>query len=268
MIQLDLVELADLTTPEALAREIHRQNPAMQLPVPVEEIARAAGINELQSIGANGFEGALVTNAEKSEGIILYNDAVAIPRQRFTKGHELGHFLLPWHRQSKFQCTSADLAKGDGRGDWEVEANQFSAELLMPLNRFRARMKALGSPDLEHGLVLEEEFGTSFEATVRRYISLSDFPCAVVFSKNNQVRYYLKSPEFPFYVAAKPGASLPSKSPSRADGGSLDDWDELDASWWLSARGDQRLPETVLEQTYRQDNGYKVTLLFCELEEE
>jgi len=92
------MELDGKATPEAIAAEIFRQNPDASLPVRIEEIASAAGILGIQPLTTDGFEGMLISNPEKSEGTIFVNKNRPPRRQRFTVGHEIGHFLLPWHQ--------------------------------------------------------------------------------------------------------------------------------------------------------------------------
>jgi Zn-dependent peptidase ImmA (M78 family) len=53
-----------------------------------------------------------------------------IHRQRFTLAHELGHFCLN-HKERKF--TEYVVTPGKERSILETEANEFSAELLIPL---------------------------------------------------------------------------------------------------------------------------------------
>src|SRR5437762_2255176 len=89
MVQLDLIELADLVRPEQLVAEILRQNPQLPVPVPLEELARLAGITKIEAFASEGFEGALLANATKSEGAIFYSARGPRSRQRFTVGHEL-----------------------------------------------------------------------------------------------------------------------------------------------------------------------------------
>ena len=69
MVQLDLIELADLVRPEQLVAEVLRQNPQLPVPVPLEELAQLAGITKIEAFASEGFEGALITNATKSEGL-------------------------------------------------------------------------------------------------------------------------------------------------------------------------------------------------------
>ncbi len=262
MLQLDLVELADLVRPEQLVDAIVAQNPQLPVPVPLEELAALAGITQIAPLTTAGFEGALMANAEKSSGAIFFNGRSPRPRQRFTVGHELGHFLLPWHRKSSFQCTAEDMTSR-ANVEWEIQANQFSAELLIPKSLLMPRLRVLKEPDLEHVTDLASEFETSIEMTARRYAELHEYPCAVVFSKDNQVRYTARSEYFEHPLCVWKGDKLPSKSPSRDAVGNVDDWDELDAYWWLKdSQGD--LPDKVYEQTLRQAEGYKITLVTYE----
>lgn len=261
MVQLDLIELADLVRPEQLVAEILRQNPQLPVPVPLEELARLAGIAKIEAFNSEGFEGALLTNATKSEGAIFYNGRGSRARQRFTIGHELGHFLLPWHRQSTFRCTAEDISSRANK-DWEVQANQFSAELLIPTPLVKTRLQRLKDPELAHVLALRDEFETSVEMTARRVVELSEYACAVVFSKDNVVRYTVRSQYFTHWLAVKKGDKLPAKCAARQTTSDPDDWSEIDAHWWLAEgrRGDEQ-PESVCEQTLIQDGGHKVTLL-------
>ncbi|MCW5626699.1 MAG: ImmA/IrrE family metallo-endopeptidase, partial [Burkholderiales bacterium] len=195
MLQLDLIELADLVLPQQLVAEILRQNPALPVPVPLEELARLAGISKIEAFTSEGFEGTLITNDTKSDGAIFYSARGPRSRQRFTIGHELGHFLLPWHRQSTFRCVAEDIS-GRARKDWEIQANEFSAELLMPTELVKLMLRRFGEPEMAHISQLARDFETSIEMTARRVVELNEYACAVVFSKDNIVRYFVRSPFF------------------------------------------------------------------------
>lgn len=263
MATLDLVEIADLVHPERIVEAIVQQNPDLPLPVPVEELAKLAGISKIESFASEGFAGALVTNAEKSDGAIFYSSRDPRPRQRFTIGHELGHFLLPWHRRSQFNCKPQDLGFS-AKAEWETEANRFSAELLMPRSLVIGRLRAEGSPDISHITSLAQTFETSLEMTARRYIELNEFPCAIVFSKDNVVRYSVRSDFFEMPLAVRKGDALPCASESRQSKGDSKDWHEIDAHWWLRERRSAEELTSIFEQTLRQENGFKITLLTCD----
>lgn len=260
MLKLELIELADLVRPEELVDAIIQQNPDIELPIPIEELARLAGISKIEALASEGFEGTLIANAEKSAGAIFYSSRSPRPRQRFTIGHELGHFLLPWHRQTTFNCTADDIGSRANKG-WEIEANQFAAELLIPQKLLKSRLHKLGDPELDHVLTLAAEFGTSVTMTAHRLAEQSDYACAFVFSKDNQVRYSVKSSHFEEQLCLWKGHNLPGGSPSRLQTSSHNDWHELDATWWLKERRSDEFPESVFEQTLCQEDGYKITLL-------
>lgn len=260
MLSLDLMELADLVRPEQLVDAILVQNPDLPLPVPVEALATLAGITQIQPLTSTGFEGTLIANAEKSVGAIFYNGTVPRSRQRFTIGHELGHFLLPWHRQTTFECTKEDIS-GRARKDWEIQANQFSAELLLPKALVKKQLLPLRDPEIAHVLKLSETFGTSVEATARRVVDLNEYPCAVVFSHNNEVRYTVVSEYFGEQLCVRKGDKLPLKSPSKNVTSDPDEWHEMVSTWWVKERKGDDAPESVYEQTLCQDLGFKMTLL-------
>jgi Zn-dependent peptidase ImmA (M78 family) len=67
---------------------------------------------------------------------IGFNGDTAWVRRRFTIAHEIGHLLLG------HTCSGIDIDK-----DAEAEANQFAAELLMPLALLKVDYKK--EPDLE-----------------------------------------------------------------------------------------------------------------------
>lgn len=268
-ISLDLMELDGKATPTAIVDEIMRQNPQMPFPVPLESLAAASGIERIADMTTEGFEGMLMTNPEKSRGIILVKANGNQHRRRFTVGHELGHFLLPWHRQTQFSCTSESIKDTTGeskviRGqEMEAEANAFASELLMPSSVFKKRLRSFGEPDLAHVVELSAHFYTSIEATARRFVNLSDFPVAFVFSRHETIRYWTKGSEFPYMLRVRNGQPLPPDCVARNAGDGLAEMEEIDSATWLT---DDRgaLPSAILEQTLYQQDGYKVTLLYID----
>lgn len=268
-VSLDLMELDGKATPKAIVGEIMRQNPQMPFPVPLEALAKASGIERIEDMTTEGFEGMLMTNPEKSWGAILVKSNGNRHRRRFTIGHELGHFLLPWHRQTAFNCTAENIKETSGdakalRGqEMEAEANAFASELLMPSVEFKQRLRRFGEPDIAQVAELSSLFDTSIEATARRFMHLSDYPVAFVFSRHDTIRYWTRGPEFPYLLRVRNGHLLPGDCSARGLGDGIADMEEVDSSTWLAEeRG--RLPDSILEQTLYQQDGYKVTLLWVE----
>jgi hypothetical protein len=254
--------LADHGSPEVLAACIADNFKGMSIPVPVEEVAHAVGIVEVNGISSSNFEGILVTDGAKTKGTIAYNDGGLQERQRFTIAHEIGHFLIPTHNASA-QCAKADMSvlkSADARKSKEAEANRFAACLLMPAKLYLADMRALGAPETAHILTLASRYCVSKEAAARRFTDLSEHSCAVIFSLNGMVRSYCKSANFP-YLTIKQKERLPSGCLSAAvnlAAGVMSEWEEATPDTWMdrSPRG-----KTVYEQFLQQASGYGMTML-------
>jgi Zn-dependent peptidase ImmA (M78 family) len=269
------MELDGKTTPDAIVSAILRQNPEMPFPVPLGELAPAAGIQQIAELQTEGFEGMLMTNPEKSSGVILVKANGNPQRRRFTIAHELGHYLLPWHRKTEYSCATEGIkeAGDDPRTsrllEMEQEANAFASELLMPTAVFRSLLRRYGEPDLEHVQALSAHFDTSIQATAHRFLKVSDYAVAFVFSRDDTITYWTRGPEFPFRLRVRNGSSLPQESLARGAGQGLAEMEALDSLTWLSSDRDERLPDTILEQTLFQRDGFKVTMLYVdELPEE
>lgn len=274
---LSRIDLADFGSLDQIAAEIFRLAPDTPIPVPVEEIARDLDIADIRALETRGFEGGLITDAEKSTGVILLNMSSRLERKRFSIGHELAHFLSPWHRPLRpegFLCTSEDMrmnwaAKKNQAAEMEVEANRFSAQLLMPHTRFRADIRRRAGCELDHILALAPVYVTSKEATARRYVELHDEPCAVIVSQHGKVLRFYRNDEFP-YLDIKNGLPVPPGTVTAQRGlpvGEITDWDEVDGSAWLPfERG--RPSRMLYEQVLPQQDGYRLTLLTLSDDEE
>ena len=269
------MKLADRGSPEALANTIiEHYGPALPIPVPVQDIAEAVGISEINRVMGAEFEGLLITDSAKLKGTIVYNAESSLERRRFTIAHEIGHFLLPFH-DSRAQCAKNDLGiirSADDRRAREAEANRFAAALLLPEKPFRAELRRLGRPETGHILKLADKYKTSKEATARRYAELSDDPCAIIFSRGGQIRSYCRANGLP-RLSCMPREPLPEGSSSakmaakQLPSGTLSKWEEIDPSIWF-ARSQELKGKTVYEQFLQQANGYRLTMLTIESEEE
>jgi IrrE N-terminal-like domain len=258
------MKLSDLGSPEALAACIVSHFPGIEVPIPLPRIAEAVGIVQIIGQQTGSFEGVLVTDSAKSKGSIAYNDGSRPERRRFTIAHELGHFLMPLHGANA-QCAKTDmgvLTTKDPNRAREAEANRFAAALLMPREMFLRDMRRLGDPEIEHIVKLAGDYEVSKQAAARRYTSLCDDPCAVIFSQHGTASQIYKTDGFPFVSVAK-GQPLPRQCASaqgRHEPGQVSDCAEATPAFWL---GDvRRLRSRALyEQYLDQANGYRMTML-------
>jgi Zn-dependent peptidase ImmA (M78 family) len=274
MINLDLMAFADITHPKSIVDEIIRQNPGIQGSVPIDQVAKAAGITAINFEKLDGMEGALVANPEKTEGIVVVKANTLPQRQRFTIGHELGHFMIPRHGWD-LKCSAADLqiktkkAKDD-RQKKEAEANTFAANLLMPEKLYRSQKCFRKEPSIEAIKELAGHFDVSFQACANRYVDLHDYEVAVVFSHKRVVKYGYAKDSFPFWrKSTKQGENIPQKTLTAkvdltAEGKVFSD--ESSSAYWFDGNRNWELPESVVEEVYVQENGYVATLLWFENE--
>lgn len=167
-------------------------DPNTPLPIPLPDIAAAAGLQRelLFNIAdepdlpptLRGFlskmRGRLLGALAIPEKRIYVDTSQTSARARFTEAHEIGHDALPWHRGAYMVDDIHSLAP-DTKAELEAEANAFAAEVLFGLERF-ARQADDYRPSLQVPLGLTQEWGTSAQATVRRYAETSRHEVALV----------------------------------------------------------------------------------------
>jgi Zn-dependent peptidase ImmA (M78 family) len=138
-----------------------------------------------------------------AERAILINANHPLARQRYTAGHELGHFAFG-HGSSVDPLTDP-LARWGGSTNWrpeEKEAEAFSAWFLMPKRLVSASLNQLhvkrpSSPEDVYSLALR--MGTSYEATARHLPNLH-------LATPLQVKNWLKTPPAKVKIALSAGA--------------------------------------------------------------
>ena len=99
-------------------------------------------------------------------------------RERFSVGHELGHWEM--HRGMSFSCRVDDpdnnLMSDKPR---EKEADEYAAHLLMPSTLFNPAVKAVGKPGFRELDDLAKHFETSLLATSIRLADIDTLPVVV-----------------------------------------------------------------------------------------
>lgn len=275
---IDLMELADIGQPRRLALEIHKQLRAQYgtVPdrVPLDGIARAVGIVAIDEFDTERFEGTLIVQGDK--GAIGLRRGLNRGRRNFTLGHELGHFLNPWHRtfKSRFECDSAAVkaVRAVGLNDRpalekiEVEANEFAATLLVPLPEYRVARQALGSEeDVLNIRALAKHFDVSQEFMARLYVDHADIKIGVLMCKDGLVRRFVLPREFP-YLGLKAGQQVSRETLThefrRAHSvGTASNLQSVATSAWLE-RSDN--VSALYEQVLIQRDGWTTTLLVIE----
>src|SRR5687767_400614 len=113
--------------------QVLEENEITEAPVDVERIAASLGIDVRKTPTEDDISGFLLTQGD-GLCVIGVNSLHHPNRQRFTIGHEIGHFAL--HDKAGVHVDRRVVrlrssASSTGEDTEEIEANRFAAELLM-----------------------------------------------------------------------------------------------------------------------------------------
>ena len=173
-----------------------------RFPVPVDEVALDVGqmlkwpdpIVEVKAANVPKFEGGLFHIKERSGWALLYNNQLGSPgRVRFTKAHELGHYMLHRLQQESFECSQADMVHwGPDQKALESQADEFASTLLMPMKQFRACVSG-HAIDFDMLSEASTKFGVSLTATCLRWIRSTDESAVLVLSQDGFIDWSVSS---------------------------------------------------------------------------
>ncbi len=176
---------------ETKAEQVLREAGITSLPVDPFLIAETQGIVvRAKPSSSPGVSGMLVQHGDEF-GILYATHIQNEGFQRFSVGHELGHFFLDGHidhvlplGQTIHESRSGFVSKDK----YELEADHFSAGLLMPRPLFTRAIASLSG-----GLLAIETLAsvcrTSLTATAIRYTQCGDVPVAVIMTTGQNVDF-------------------------------------------------------------------------------
>ncbi len=143
----------------------------------------------------DGCEARILGNA--TQAIITVNSKSSPRRQRFSIGHELGHWGC--HRGKLLICSSNDIGKvtNDDVLNPERVADKYAADLLMPDHIFRPL--ARNYPKLSFKIIneLAELFNVSKTAIAIRLVEGGHFTALVVCHGPAGRKWFFRSPDVP-----------------------------------------------------------------------
>ena len=272
------IDLDGAGSPAALVTRILHLEPALPIPVPIEQLCQQLDITSIGELDTDGFEAALITDEFKSAGAILIARDRSRQRRRFSIAHELGHFLIPAHLPrpgeqslcSAEQLCMTDIGEQNRRRRMEAEANRFAALLLMPPPMLRAELQRIRQPNVTDIIRLARLFDVSKDAMGRAYADYSREAVAIVVIRNGKVmRHYRNVRTFPF-ISVSTGQSVPVGSLYHSIGlrpGEASPTEECERGIWIGERDEHRVG-TLTEQLLGQENGFSLLMLLAELKEE
>lgn len=204
-----------------------------RFPVPVINVAKEYSrqicpddaVTVIKAKRIDGFEGMLAP-APRERGKtgwgIFYNDAIEVPsRVNFTLAHEFGHYLV--HRlkyPDGFECTQRDMMRWNSEyAKIEAQANLFAANLLMPLDDFRAQLPADAAPSFDDIGSCASRYDVSLTAATLRWLEYTSKRSMLVASTDGFVLWAKPSrPAFRsrLYIKTRdvPPVPLPDESPA------------------------------------------------------
>lgn len=252
------------------AAGVLRERRIATLPVDPIAIAHDAGIVvQAKPDTAPGVSGMLLRHGDEF-GILYATHLNNEGFERFSIGHELGHFFLDGHIDHVLPRGAASHASHAGFRSsdvYEREADHFSAGLLMPTRPCRQLLATL-EPGLAAVETLAAACRTSLTSTAIRFTDLADEALAVIMSTGGIVDYCFLSTTMkglPHLTPPRKGSPVPRRTATRALANGADagrksgrikaDCDVLD---WLG--GSRSVPATEAV-VYLGTYGKTLTLL-------
>jgi IrrE N-terminal-like domain len=122
--------------------------------------------------------------------IITVNSNSIPARQRFSSGHELGHWMKD-RGQNAFGCLDSQMDSEWTADNPEARANRFASDLLLPLAMFVPRAKSRPIT-LETVVDLAAVFRMSRTATAIRLVNHGSFPAMLIYYSQGQRKWFLR----------------------------------------------------------------------------
>jgi Zn-dependent peptidase ImmA (M78 family) len=164
-----------------LAAELLTRGGVRKAPVPVEKLAALLHAEIVLQSFSGEISGIVHRNKDGS-AVIGVNTSHSIQRQRFTIAHEIGHLLLHadenLHVDKNFPIGLRNETSSEAVNENEIEANQFAAALLMPVQLLAKDIKPLVGSDVLIAIhKLARKYGVSEQAmsirlSALRYVDL------------------------------------------------------------------------------------------------
>jgi Zn-dependent peptidase ImmA (M78 family) len=191
----------------------------LKLPVDPFEVAESLDIMvQGKPNDVSGVSGMLIRQGNNF-GIIYATNIDSPGFQRFSVGHEIGHYLLEGHPEHVFTNDIHISRAGFVSDDvYELEADHFAAGLLMPEAPFRVEVENQPA-GLDAIKNVADICKTSLTATAIRYAEISRDPVGIVVSTNGVVDYCFLSlamQELPQRAWVRKGSQIPIGSSAAA----------------------------------------------------
>ena len=186
-------------------------------PIDPFEIAQKVEIHvEAKPSDMDGVSGGIIFSGEEV-GIFYSTSIVSEGFQRFTVGHELGHYFLEGHPAEILKAAPIHISRAgftEGGSSIEIEADHFASGLLLPTKLVSQALRN-GQIGLAGISELSDLSKCSLTACAIRAAECSPYPMAVVVSKGEHICYGFLSEGFKrlgHMTFPRKGAKLPQSA--------------------------------------------------------
>jgi hypothetical protein len=246
-------------TPEQLLEELGISDPAQ---LNIEAIAfHCDALITYEPL--SGCEANII--GKGNNAIITVNSRSVRAKQRFSAGHELGHWMRD-RGQAAFGCTSKQI-----EGEWasvnaEARANQFASDLLLPSKLFDPLTKRR-PVTLDTVRDLATAFRMSLTATAIKLVRCGSYPSMLVYFEAGRRKWFIPAEGLPkrLFPAGAPHehsviGSLLSKGLTQSAA------EDIRADTWFDIDGAERY--YVRESAFRVADDSAFALIWWEEEQQ
>ncbi|MBS1841000.1 MAG: ImmA/IrrE family metallo-endopeptidase [Acidobacteria bacterium] len=248
-------------TPEQLLDELGITEPSQ---IKIEAIAYHCQAIILYE-PLSGCEANIVGRGDRA--IITVDSSALRTRQRFSAGHELGHWMKD-RGQVAFGCGREQMDSHWIANNPETRANQFASDLLLPSKLFVPLAK--GRPiTVETVRDLGRVFEMSLTATAIKLVRFGSFPSMVLYFEDGERKWFIPSGQDLPRLLLWPVKQLdPSTVSARLSSGGIEreGMDDVRTDKWFDVQNANRY--YVRESCFATGPGSVVTLLWWEDEKQ
>lgn len=137
-----------------------------------------------------GCAARITGNQERA--IMTLDSNSRIERQRFSAGHELGHWMFDRGKVSVFSCEENIFLKEWSSTNPEARANRYASDLLMPVSMFKPRAKVFTRIDFDTVKSLAKTFTTSLTATAIRLVEHGPLPAMLICTSAIGIEWFIR----------------------------------------------------------------------------
>lgn len=141
----------------------------------------------------DGCAARIVGNEDRA--IITIDSKSPPERQRFSAGHELGHWMFDRGQASMSSCEEKSFIKEWSKSNPETRANRYASDLLMPESMFKKSAETLRRIDFTSVRTLAQIFKMSLTATAIRLVERGPLPAMLVCSSPSGIEWTAKGNE-------------------------------------------------------------------------